>query len=1010
MTLQWTTVEIPLGAGLDTKTNEKLLKPPFCAELSDAVFPASGAAGYETRKGYTKVDTDTTVSNIDTCVVRKNELLVCADDKLYSVTELANNEDLLEVGDLLSVKVTQAPLDFKAADQSHGEIITHQGVTVHSWYDGGTTTVRYTVTDAATGTVISANTSIANSTKSKLCKAGNSVIIVYYNNSTTAIRATIIPTYDPTSTSDVELKSDALNDVFDACEVDDTLQAVFVAYCQDNTVNADVIGFLIDEAGSVTESQDVQNSLTAPNCIAVGTSATEFSVVFSSLDTIYHYTSDSGDLQQITSFSQVNNGKMGTTVDRCAYVYADSAHHVWVEQTGTLVRDHNVWLYSDATDPIGNGPGINTKHAIICSSAFALNDKGYVHYGFPGTIQQTYFLYDTSGIAQAKCCVGIGDVSDSDGHLPRVVDGVWAPTYRERFTLDLGPDTSVTEANAFSQFGLKRVEYDVTYRAEPVEYGDSTYITSGVLWQYDGQQLVEQGFHIFPEIDAATEVSVANGTGSMANNTSYSYRVYYEWYNANGERQRSSTAQVITADLGASDDTVTLTIPTLSHTQKGNDVSIVVYRTEGDPNIIGGAPFYRVSDPDPANNTGNNRYVANDTAADTVTFVDGMTDALLVANELDYLNSGELDNVAPESAGVIGEARNRVWLAGFEDESKIQFSKLNSRRKDQLEFHDSNVLFVPEEDGPVTAFGNLNHFVAVFKANSCYAISGEGPNNLGAGFFNLPQTVSLDVGCVEQRSIVNVPQGILFKSAKGIWRLGHNLDMKYVGAPVEVYNDQDITAATVIPEENHVIFLTSSGRALVYNYLLDAWSTFTNHAGHDACIWNGTYTYARTDGKIYKQSDTVYSDDGVHYAMKFRTAPVAIKGIQGKQKIRSIRLLGTYYSPHELRMGLRYDHSPGVNDTGTWDPSDGVSVSLYGDGAYGSGAYGGTGNPVYQARFNLPRQKCEAVQFEIDTKNTGGAGRAMSIQALQIEVGAMSGTHDMSVDRSFSATGGSTAE
>ena len=123
---------------------------------------------------------------------------------------------------------------------------------------------------------------------------------------------------------------------------------------------------------------------------------------------------------------------------------------------------------------------------------------------------------------------------------------------------------------------------------------------------------------------------------------SYTYRVYYEWINARGERQRSTTGELFTVDasdgLVAGDDIV-LDIPTLTHTEKGTDVSIVVYRTEKDPNIVGGAPFYRCSSPDPTS-TGDNAYLANSTSAATVTFTDAMADTDLVAKELDYLNSG----------------------------------------------------------------------------------------------------------------------------------------------------------------------------------------------------------------------------------------------------------------------------------------------------------------------------------------------------------------------------------
>jgi len=1010
---------VPLGAGLDTKTNEKLLKPPAAADLSDAIFPASGIAGYETRLGYTKINTATTLTDIDALVTRDSELTVCADHNLYGVSELANNVDLHSKGELLAVKVTESILDTQSVNQSLGQVITYGGLKVHCWLDSGTGTVKWTATDASTGTIITANNSIANSTRAKLAKSGSAILLIYYQSSAASLRCTVIPTYSPTSTSDVELKSDAITPGIFDCIEDPSNTKVFVAY-YNNDGAANVAGFLVDEAGSTDSTVDVIASVT-PVCLAVSRDWNKFACVAATATNMYAASSDDTGFASIasgfTSFTTVKGSciNLAFAIEQTEDQAEDGkTHFVWAEfaATGSPPFDTAQFNYVDCfetekLETLGTGfasPDTTIQQSSIASSGFLVDNEGWCHLAYDSPLQSMYFLVNIDAEVHAKCCITKG-AGVTAVHLPRVIDGAWAPVFREKLDLDLAQETADDGAESFAQTGLKQVVYDFAHRPSAVQVGRTAYIAGGILWAYDGNQLVEQGFHIYPEtFDTAT----ATTGGSLVDSTSYSYRIYYEWTNARGERQRSTTAKVVTKATGASADTntVTISIPTLNHTHKGTNVSIVVYRAEGNPNIVGGEPFFRVSDADPSS-SGTNGYLANDPTAATVDFVDGLADASLIERELDYLNSGERDNTGAPSSSVIGESKNRVWLA---DKSVVQFSKLNSRGRDQLEFHDGNdyKLRIPEHDGDVTAINSLNFHTVVFKPNSCYAISGEGPNNLGAGFFNLPQVASLDVGCVEQRSIASIPDGLIFKSKKGFWLLGHNLDTQYVGANVELYNSQTVTSATVIPSENHVVFLTDSGRTLVYNYLVKAWSTWKNHAGNHSVMWGDTFVYARTNGKIYKQSATAYADDGVHYTMRFVTAPISLRGAQGKQHVRQLKLLGTYFDPHNLRVGVRYDHEPGTQDEGTWDPSDGITVDLYGDGAYGSGAYGGAGTAVYQAKFNLPRQRCQTVQFVIDTVNTGNAGRAVSIQAMQIEVGTEEFTHELSVDSTFSATGAST--
>ena len=98
----------------------------------------------------------------------------------------------------------------------------------------------------------------------------------------------------------------------------------------------------------------------------------------------------------------------------------------------------------------------------------------------------------------------------------------------------------------------------------------------------------------------------------------------------------------------------------------------------------------------------------------------------------------------------------------------------------------------------------------IFKNNSIYFMAGDGPNNLGQqDTFSQPQLISSDVGCENKNSIVLSPQGLFFKSNKGIFRLSRSLGLSYIGAPIEDFNDLTIKKADLLAKKNEVRFLTN---------------------------------------------------------------------------------------------------------------------------------------------------------------------------------------------------------
>jgi hypothetical protein len=79
----------------------------------------------------------------------------------------------------------------------------------------------------------------------------------------------------------------------------------------------------------------------------------------------------------------------------------------------------------------------------------------------------------------------------------------------------------------------------------------------------------------------------------------------------------------------------------------------------------------------------------------------------------------------------------------------------------------------------VTGLGWLDGSLVIFCEHSIYVVSGDGPDRQGAGAFGTPQRLPADIGCTDWRTVREVPQGLLFQSARGFYLLPRGF-----GAPV----------------------------------------------------------------------------------------------------------------------------------------------------------------------------------------------------------------------------------
>jgi hypothetical protein len=286
---------------------------------------------------------------------------------------------------------------------------------------------------------------------------------------------------------------------------------------------------------------------------------------------------------------------------------------------------------------------------------------------------------------------------------------------------------------------------------------------------------------------------------------------------------------------------------------------------------------------------------------------------------------------------------------------------------------------------PISALGYMDNKLIVFRENSIYFIQGDGPNEIGVGSFSDPEVISSDVGCVEPRSILNIPAGLLFKSKKGVYLLTRGLSTEYVGAPVEDFNQHSTVSSLVSDKFNEARFYLSNGDCIVYNFLFNAWSTFKNQTTVDADIWMDEPILIKSN-KVLKETENTYLDDGESgfYSMRFVSPWLKLNLVQSYLRVYRLFIIGNYKSSHKLKLRIYFNY----NDLSS------ESYDL---------VYNNSEDPQYQFGVHLPIQKVESIKFEIYDFDHGAysSGEAFELSNLQVEVGVKEGGFRLATTKQY---------
>jgi hypothetical protein len=616
---------------------------------------------------------------------------------------------------------------------------------------------------------------------------------------------------------------------------------------------------------------------------------------------------------------------------------------------------------------------------ILASEIFSVGGKYYVALNNYSNAQPGLFIVDVSdGTVVAKAYAGKASDYRSGGYLASVLP---LSSTKVQITCGATDELVAVTSSLLVSGGLQRIigastatlDFSDSDRHQSVVANDTLVLNGSQPAMYDGNSVTELGFNLYPEITGAT---VSTTGGSMADGT-YQYFAVYRWTDANGNLYESSPSPAATLSMsgGTGVSKVTLNFSYLNLTQKKSprsNVEIRIYRTSASGTIAHDINPYQ----------GNTALspIPNDPASGIGSFVDTNSDANIAGNNTLYTNGGVVENIAPAPFMAMTLHNNRLWVIDTENPNTVWYTKTLSPGTG-ISFSDLLTAQIDSVGGKCVGLAHMDDKLIVLGEKLPLLLSGDGANDAGVGS-TLGQAVPIpsDVGASYSKGIISFPGGVLFKSPKGIYMLDRALGVKYWGLEVEAYNSQNIVSSKIVPDTTQIRFLTDSGLTLVYDYVFNQWSTFTNHQGYSADEWQGRYVYVRTDGKIFQETNS-YLDDTSAYGVLIQLAWLALSGVQGFQRVWKFGLLGDFVNggsaSHGVRVSAAYDF--------------GTVFSTPVSYLFGIAAASG----VFEYLEALPQQKCGAITLLIEEVTTGDAAEFVSFTDMSFEAGMKPGINRM---------------
>jgi hypothetical protein len=964
MALQQQNVAIKL-TGLDTKADSKFSVPGVLELIENAYQRKLGE--YQKRDGFTSLTRSISPSG----TLAAGKKVACLDDNLLmdDGTDLYQySQEMvkwLKVGRNSRALVTLQPLASGAEDQVSGSTAVAGNYQVIVWeevvFGAGSGNVRYSVRDLNTGAFIVSNESVGGTTTAspQVVAIGTGFVILYTSGANLVGHAIAAAT--PTTLGGaVNLKTNVhgttkffavaglsatraiiayrnATPAIECCTIS-AVPAVDLSGTSASATNGDQgLGWLHWDASDGNMYLATGSSANGVLTWTLDTAA----LGFTGPDTVDAAATATGN---ITGYYNVTEGKNVHYEIRSGTVYNSYVRRGRPATATDLVR----------------GMGIGTQ-------CFKVGARYYLGLTYPSDVQGTYFVMDVTesaalGISRrvvGKMLLGIGaGLTHRQNGLPAVAL-LSSTRVQSVITRKTKIATQGGLVNIITGVDVFQMDFDSSLLGRWVRAGASLYMPGGVTLMFDGKQVVEAGFHLFQEAPALVDA----GAGNLSAGT-YQICSVIVWHDAAGNVHRSAPSPAASITLGAS-RSIGCTIPTLRLTDKNNDLTgspadndciVEVYSTTANGTI-----FYLAN--------GQSAPLANNTAADTVAFTQNSSDANLVLAEELYTTGDVVDNIGPPASRALGVVNNRLFVLSSEDDT-IWVSKEMNKDNTAAEFSDELKVRMDGQDGPALAVAGMDGRVVIFKRNNPYIMTGDGPDDRGVGMYATPRKVAASVGPIDSRSVQPTPEGIMFKSPKGIYLFDRGESTTYVGAAVEEHNSLTVTGSAMIDDLSQARFTTSDGKTLVYDWAIKnergvgQWYVFTNQAAVDCTLWKRGFVFLASDGTVKQEVANQANDDGTAIITKYKLAWLNLAQLGGLQRIYELQIFGEFIGNHTLKVTWAHDFSTSATQV-----------------------HQGTPGAPYLPRSKPSKQMSTSVQITIEDAFPGGATRGFKLSGLSLLVG-----------------------
>lgn len=874
MALDKQVVGVSFTRGLDTQTDKRLVLPGKMVALQNTTMQESDT--FKRRNGTTALVTGSAINTIGS---NGNQLVALDGTSLGSYSSTGGS--LVTAGSVDDVTLAIAEAVRGLGSNDSYDCATSGGYTCYVWrhFTSGTITSAATVAviDESTGAHVLRETSMRSSGNMRCPRVvaiTGAFVILYYDSGTGTLYGRVVQTSAPgTLGGETSLRTDLSTNAWfiDACASGST---TFVCYASSDATNSTrAIAITVSgttpsvSAGPVnitTQAQIADNKI-GGLAIAIF-SASLIGVYIAAMTTAGTPGMWAAVVTSAMAISQAAAVKDATAAPlrganitavlsgSTMFVYSDdvarggeaTATARLIRRTGlnssNTITSAAVTIGNSMTRQDGtNGPFINAKAFVVGSSVYLpvhITETG------SGTLQNSWFLLVDTGSAfrvAAHALVGTWG--------PPVTVDVGIPSALAFSATSIGVLTGQRTFLSFesglpvSSTGAVRLSLDFTAPSlVKGQIGPVLEMANGMLSMFDGDLACESGFLLFPEV-----VTASSGGAGLVDAGTRSIIALYEWVDAAGQRHQSAPSVGITYTNGGA-TTINVVVPTLTMTQRAS-LNIAVYATKA-----AGSIYYRASTLSSP--------TANSTTASTVTFVYNITDATLGSGELLYTTGGILPNNAPPPCSALAIHQDRVFINPSDDPYTYQPSQPWVSGFG-VQWNETLRGRVESTGGPVTAFASMDDKLIVFRPRKIGVLFGQGPATTGIGSTYQLQDLPTDVGCSEPRSVLVMPEGVIFKStSKGWYRLGRDLNLQWIGEGVQAYDAQGVTSAVLLDTQKECRFTTNdaNGQTLVYCYErkdekgIGQWSTYSNYAARDAVWWSGGNAYVRaTATKLIKE-------------------------------------------------------------------------------------------------------------------------------------------------------------